>query len=282
MNTSNPLVGCEWLEQHINDPNIAILDCTFFLPNQERRSFDEYTAEHLPSARFFDIDKIADSNSSLPHMLPAARDFATAVGDLGIDNDTLAVVYDNNSFMASARVWWMFRTFGHSNVLVLDGGMKRWKSRGGSNESVLTEITNKRFAAEYNDDFVVNADQMISAMKSSSHHILDARSPQRFAGSEQEPRPGLRSGHIPGSINLHYNLLVNSETGELKKPQELTALLSELNVSDEKPMVTTCGSGVTASIIALALYCLGYRQVAVYDGSWAEWGSRSDTPIETG
>lgn len=275
----SPLVSCNWLQDNLDNPRIAILDCSFFLPNQNRYGGEEFLAEHIPGSQFFDIDLIADRNNPLPHMLPTTEEFSTAVGGLGIDNQTKVVVYDNNGYMASARVWWTFRVFGHTNVVVLNGGLKGWKIRTRSVVSKVETPHTTRFAAQFNDDLVCDLDGMKNFVATGSHRIVDARSSARFLGREPEIRPGLRSGHIPGSVNLHYRKLANQGTGEFAGVQELDRLFSRLGA--RKPMVTTCGSGVTASILALGLFCLGIEEIPVYDGSWTEWGGQPDTPAET-
>ena len=276
-----PLVTVEWLASRLDTPRIVTLDATFFLPNQNRSSELEFCREHIAGSRFFDIDKIADRKSSLPHMLPSPEQFAESLGDLGIGNDTHVIVYDNNSFMASARVWWTFRVFGHDRISVLDGGLKLWKSLGMQLENQVGKITAQRFIADYRPHLVSKFEEILVVLKDSDTQIIDARSTGRFAGSEKEPRPGLRSGHIPNSFNLPFNELVDPRSGRLKPTDEIAARFASRGVSLEKPLIASCGSGVTASILALALYCVGKKDAAVYDGSWSEWGSRTDAPIAT-
>ena len=278
----SPLVSCEWLAAHFDAPNIIVLDATFFLPRQQRNAIEEFRQTHIPGARFFDIDVIADTDSPLPHMLPGPDRFVEAVGQLGIDNETNVVIYDNNNFMASARAWWTFRVFGHDAVAVLDGGLARWKQLGGPITAETSSPTPRRFHAKQNRQLVCTLEQMREFAETGSARILDARSPARFAGSEPEIRTGLRSGHIPGSCNLHYAALVAPETHTLLPAETLRALYRQADTDLNEPIVTTCGSGVTAAILALGLYRLGRQDVPVYDGSWTEWGGRKDTPVETG
>lgn len=278
----SPLVDAEWLLERLDSPDIVILDATFFLPNQGRDAKQEYAAEHIPGAQLFDIDAVADQNNSLPHMLPSPEFFAASVGQLGIDNRTHVVVYDNNSFMASARVWWTFRVFGHERVSVLDGGLSIWKAKGLPVDSNPVSAEPRPFKAGFDANLVRNLEQMKALVGDAGTQIIDARSPGRFAGTEPEPRPGIRSGHIPGSRNLFFKKLVDDSTQCLKSIAEIRMAFENAGTDFEKPVVTTCGTGVTASVLALGLYCLGHESVAVYDGSWTEWGGLSDTPVSVG
>lgn len=280
-NANTPLVTAEWLVSGLDNPDLRILDATFFLPNQGRNGEREFREEHIPGAQFFDIDEIADHKTPLPHMLPSPDQFAESVGKLGIANDTRVVVYDNNSLMASARVWWTFRVFGHDRVSVLDGGFKRWKSLDLPVEQKHTRAQARQFESDYRPWLVCDIDQILSHLNAPDVQIVDARSPGRFAGSEKEPRPGLRLGHIPNSVNLPFTELVNPDNGRLRPDDEIFGRFKNLGISLEKPLIASCGSGVTASILVLALYSIGKKDAAVYDGSWSEWGARSDTPIET-
>lgn len=275
----SPLASVPWLAERLDSPNIAVLDASFFLPNQNRDAAREYLAGHIPGARFFDIDAIADRNTDLPHMLPSADHFAESVGRLGIGNGTEVVVYDSNSFMASARVWWTFRVFGHERVRVLDGGLTRWKALGGALAAGPETVAPHKFTATFHPGLVRGLADMKALLGDDGAQILDARSPGRFAGTEPEPRQGLRSGHIPGSRNLFFKRLVDAETQCLKPIPELAAEFEGAGVDLRQPVIATCGTGVTASILALGLYCLGREDAAVYDGSWTEWGGREETPV---
>ena len=277
-----PLVTCEWLVCNQGLDGIVILDGTFFLPNQARNAYDEFCKAHIPGAQFFDIDLVADRTNPLPHMLPFERKFEKAVGEMGIDNQTKVVVYDNNAFMASARVWWTFRTFGHNNVFVLNGGFKLWQAEGREIEHNIIETPVRKFNSDFKPGLVCDLGRMKSIVNDGSRTIIDARSPGRYSGDNPEIRPGLRSGHIPGSVNLHYATLVNQETGEFVSVEQLEALYSHAGVDPKTPIVTTCGSGVTACMLALGLYCLNAENIPVYDGSWSEWGGLQDVPIATG
>ena len=274
-----PLVSCDWLAERLDWPEIVVLDASFFLPNQQRNPVEEYRQAHVPGARFFDMDEVADKATHLPHMLPNPQQFADAVGVLGVGNDTHIVVYDSNFFMASARLWWTFRVFGHDRISVLDGGLARWKAEGRPLTVKLATVTPRRFDANFRPQLVRDLEQIKALLKEAGAQILDARSPGRFAGIEPEPRAGLRSGHIPGSFNLFFKNLIDETTYRLKSPGELEGLYRAAGIDARRPVVTTCGTGVTASILALGLYCIANENAAVYDGSWTEWGGRGDTPV---
>jgi thiosulfate/3-mercaptopyruvate sulfurtransferase len=278
---TSPLVDCGWLAERLDDPAIAVVDATYFLPKQGRDAEAEFHAGHIPGARFFDIDAIADRANPLPHMLPTAEVFAEAVSRLGIGNDTHVIAYDGNDFLASARVWWTFRVFGHDRVSVLDGGLERWKMLGLPLSNRSEAVVARSFTARVRPGLVAGLETM-KHLVASQAQILDARSPGRFAGTEPEPRPGLRAGHMPGSRNLFFKTLIDEGTLCFKPVAELERLYRNAGVNLEEPVVTTCGTGVTAAILALGLYLLGRSDTAVYDGSWTEWGSRSDTAVERG
>lgn len=278
----SPLVNCEWLAERLDTPQIAVVDASFFLPAQQRNATAEFRAGHIPGARFFDIESIADTSSQLPHMLPAPEFFAEQVGRLGIGNDTRVIAYDSNDFMASARVWWTFRVFGHERVSVLDGGLRRWKALGFAITDQDGERQPRHFDAVFHPEWVLGLDEMRRLAENPAAQILDARAPGRFAGTEPEPRTGLRSGHIPGSRNLFFKQLIDEAGHCLKPAGELETLYRNAGIDLGRPVATTCGTGVTASVLALGLYLLGRPDTAVYDGSWTEWGGRTDTPVETG
>lgn len=278
----SPLVSAEWLAERLGSPDLVILDATFFLPDQGRSARDEYLNCHIPGAQFFDIDLIADRSSDLPHMLPSEAAFAEAAGQLGIEEFTTVVVYDQNNFMASARAWWTLRAFDHDHVVVLDGGLARWQALELPRRSGPETMTPQTFHAVLRPGLVRNLDQMLDALEHPHSQIVDARPPACFQGQTTEPRPGLRSGHIPGSRNLFFRQLINEETHCLKAPAELRQAFVEAGIDPEKPVTATCGSGVTAAILALGLFCIGNEYAAVYDGSWAEWGQPGTTPVQTG
>lgn len=273
------LVTTEWLAKHLGEADLRVVDGSWHMPQLGRDARAEHAAAHIPGAVFFDIDAIADRSSSLPHMLPDAEAFAAAVGALGIGRGDRVVVYDVRGVVSAARVWWTFRVFGHDAVAVLDGGLRKWRAEGRPVESGTPTPTARPFAARLRPELVRDLGAMRANLTSRSAQVLDARSAGRFAGTEPEPRAGLRGGHIPGSLSLPYETLYRAN-GTLKAPDELGAAFRAAGVDLGRPVVTTCGSGVTASVLALALYLVGRPDVAVYDGSWSEWGGRSDTPIE--
>jgi len=276
----DPLVTTDWLAKHLTDPDVRVVDGTWHMPQAKRDPRAEFEAVHIPGAVFFDIDAIADRTTTLPHMLPSPEAFGAAVGALGIGNGQRVVVYDVRGVVSAARVWWTFRAFGHDAVAVLDGGLRKWRAEGRPVQSGSAAPAHRAFAARLRPELVRDIEAMRANLLSRAAQVLDARSAGRFAGTEPEPRAGLRGGHIPGSLNLPYETLYRAD-GTLKAPDELRRAITAAGVDVSRPVVTSCGSGVTASVLALALYLVGRPDAAVYDGSWSEWGSRADTPVET-
>ena len=276
----DPLIDTAWLAAHLDAPDVKIADATWFLPTLGRDARQEYAEAHIPGAVFFDIDDIADAASPLPHMLPDAAKFSSRMRRLGLGDGTRIVLYDNNKYSASARAWWMLRVFGHPEVAVLDGGLAKWRAEGRplTDEPVTPKAAH--FTARQNNLLVRDLEQMRANVPSRREQVVDARSRGRFTGTEPEPRAGLRGGHIPGSVCLPHLELIATDGTLLPEP-ELRRRFAAAGIDINGPVVTSCGSGVTASTLALALYRLGRDDVAVYDGSWSEWGGRSDTPIET-
>jgi thiosulfate/3-mercaptopyruvate sulfurtransferase len=274
-----PVVSPAWLAERLGDRDLRVVDATWYLPTLKRDARAEFREAHIPGAVYFDIDAIADQTSGLPHMLPDAATFAEAVGALGIGDGDRVVVYAGKLLTASARVWWTFRVFGHERVAVLDGGFPRWRAEGRPVASGEPKPTRRRFTARYRPELVVDLDGMRRNLTTRRAEVLDARSAGRFVGTEPEPRPGLRGGHIPGSLSLPFDRLFRPD-GTLLPPGELRQLFESTRVDLGRPIVTTCGSGVTACVLALGLHRIGRPDAAVYDGSWTEWGGHADLSAE--
>jgi len=276
------LIETDELERELDAPDFVIIDATWYMPSEGKDARGEYLAEHIPGAIFFDIDEIADTSNALPHMLPSPEKFSSRMRSMGIGDGSRVVVYERHGMFSAPRVWWTFRVMGAEDVSVLNGGLPKWKREG---RPLLTgepsPRTTRHFTARHNLDLVRDVDDMKLLVNDKSAIIIDARSPERFAGTAPEPWPGSRSGHIPGSHNLPYGQLLNVD-GTLKSTAELHKLFEAAGVDPHKPVVTTCGSGITACVLALALAETGHRRTSVYDGSWAEWGPDESLPIETG
>lgn len=277
-----PIVSTDWLAGQINSPDIRVVDASWYLPASRRDPHAEFFAAHIPGAVFLDLDRVSDRSSPLPHMMPSPEEFAREVGGLGIGNHHHVVGYDGSGAnLSAARVWYMFRVFGHNRVSVLDGGMVKWKQEGRPLESGEAPATQARFTARFNPGMVRDLAAVQSNLPGGGSQLVDARSPGRFAGTEPEPRAGLRGGHVPGSRNLPYASLVR-EDGTLLPAAELIERFRLAGVDLGRPVVTSCGSGVSACAILLALETLGHRDHTLYDGSWTEWGGREDTPVARG
>lgn len=275
----SPFVSTDWLAGHINDPNVVVVDASWHMPNAARNAQAEYLAGHIPGAVFFDIDGVADTASDLPHMLPAPTDFARAIGAIGIAADSTIVIYDEVGLFSAPRAWWTFRTFGAEKVVMLEGGGPKWRAEKRRIEPGLVTRERVRFEAKYDSKAVVDFAAVHANLRSHAAQVIDARPAPRFHGEVAEPRPGLRSGHIPGSYNVPVSLL--SDKGRLKSTEELRQIFADRDIDLGKPIVTSCGSGITAVTLALALELAGARNVAVYDGSWAEWGAHENAEIES-
>jgi len=278
---ADALVTTDWLGEHLDDPAVRVVDASWHMPVLKRDAAAEFRDVHIPGANYFDIDDIADETSTLPHMIPGAAKFSQRVGELGISKDHHLIAYDVTGVGSASRVWWMFRLFGHKNVSVLDGGLPKWLAEGRPTGSGAATPRGVTYDARKNERLVRTVDQLLRNVEASSEQVLDARSAGRFNATEPEPRQDLRSGHIPNSFNRPFLDLYDGETKTMKSAAQLTALFDESGVARDRPIVTSCGSGVTACNLALGLYLIGNPDVAIYDGSWTEWGGRDDTPIDT-
>ncbi len=279
------VVSSDWLAarlgQNGSDWSLQVLDGSWYLPGAGRDPLGEYTASHLDGAQFFDLSQIHETQGLTPNMLPPPTRFQRNVRRLGINREATIIVYDGAGLFSSARVWWMFRAMGFDNIFVLDGGLPKWTDEGRPLTAEAPGVRSGEFKARLRRDLIVGWEGVLAASQSGERQILDARAAARYAGSSPEPRVGVRAGHIPGSINIPHTSL-KTEDGVLKAPQALKAVFEQAGVDLAQPIITSCGSGITACILALALFQIGVPDVAVYDGSWAQWGARNDLPIETG
>ncbi|WP_202076218.1 3-mercaptopyruvate sulfurtransferase [Pseudooceanicola pacificus] len=275
------LVSTDWLAAHLKDPDLRILDASYFLPGVDRDAKAEYDAAHIPGARFFDIDEISDQRSDLPHMAPPVEKFMSRMRAMGVGDGHQVVVYDSQGLFSAARVWWLFRLMGQNDVAVLDGGLPKWQAEGREIEDMPPMVRDRHMTVRRQNQLVKDVTQVSAASKLGDYDIIDARAANRFRGEAAEPRPGLRSGHIPGSRNVPFTTLLNDDK-TMKTPDEMRAVFEAAGVSLSKPVITTCGSGVTAAVLSLALEIIGKRDHSLYDGSWAEWGAFPTVPVATG
>ena len=273
------LVSTQWLATHLND--VRVVDASWYMPSEKRNPRAEFEASHIPGSVFFDIDAISDKSSALPHMLPSPDEFSQAVGALGIGNGDTVVVHDGSGMFSAARVWWMFRAMGHDNIKVLDGGFPKWTREGRAVANGVANLTAKSFTSSLKPSLIRDFDAVMNVVKDKSAQIADARSASRFTASEPEPRAGVRGGHMPGARNVHYRSLLNDD-GSFKSTDQLRDVIARAGIDATRPVVTTCGTGVTAAIVMLALDEIGATDVALYDGSWTEWGSLPEAPVVTG
>lgn len=275
------LVSTDWLAAHLRDPDLRVLDASWYLPGTDRDAKAEYTVAHIPGARFFDIDEISDQRSALPHMAPPPEKFISRMRAMGVGDGHQVVIYDGSGLFSAARVWWTFRLMGKTDVAVLDGGFPKWRAEGREIEDMHPLVRDRHITVQRQNQMVKDVTQVAHSSKLREAEIIDARPAARFKGEAPEPRPGLRAGRIPGARNLPYTLLLNAD-GTMKPLVELRAAFEGAGVDLSKPAITSCGSGVTAAILSLALERLGHRNHSLYDGSWAEWGMYDDLPVEKG
>lgn len=278
---TDPLVSTDWLARRLDDPAVRLVDASWHMPAENRSGEAEFRERHIPGAVFFDIDAIADRASDLPHMLPSPEAFAEAAGRLGLPREAKVVVYEAPGAISAGRVWWTLRAMGYPDVAVLDGGLKKWLAEGRPVASGEAAPAPAKVEPRFDAALVRDLEAVRAALASKDEQLVDARPAARFRGDAPEPRAGLRGGHMPGAANLPWSTLVNPD-GTVKSAEEIRAAFSAAGLDLSRPIVATCGSGVTAAFLALALARLGLSRVPVYDGSWSEWGARPDTPVETG
>ena len=275
------LVSTDWLAAHLKDPDLRVLDASWYLPNAGRDARAEYAAGHIPGARFFDIDEISDSRSNLPHMAPPPEKFISRMRAMGVGDGHQVVVYDGSGLFSAARVWWTFRLMGKADIAVLDGGLPKWRAEGREIEDMNPVVKDRHMTISRQSQLVKDVTQVAHSAKLGEAVIVDARSAARFEGTAPEPREGLRGGHIPGARNVPYTAVLNGD-GTMKSLPELRAVFESAGVDLNKPVITSCGSGVTAAVLSLALERLGHRNHSLYDGSWSEWGMYDDLAVEKG
>ncbi|CUH85226.1 3-mercaptopyruvate sulfurtransferase [Thalassovita mediterranea] len=275
------LVSTEWLAAHLKDPDLRILDASWYMPAEARDGQAEFDKAHIPGARFFDIDDVSDNRSDLPHMAPPVEKFMSRLRAMGVGDGHQVVVYDGAGIFSAARVWWLFKLMGQDNVAVLDGGLPKWQAEGRPVDDLPPVIRDRHMTVRRRPEMVKDVTQVSSAAKLGDYVIVDARAPERFRGDVPEPREGLRAGHIPGSRNVFFKSLLNGDQ-TMKSPAEITAIFEAAGVDLSKPVITSCGSGVTAAVLSLALEATGKTDHSLYDGSWTEWGAFPTVPVATG
>ncbi|SUZ31037.1 3-mercaptopyruvate sulfurtransferase [Roseibaca ekhonensis] len=281
MDDPKTLVSTEWLAAHLSDPDLRVLDASWYMPASGRNARAEYDEAHIPGARFFDIDDISDHRSELPHMAPPVEKFMSRMRSMGVGDGHQVVVYDGMGLFSAARVWWLFKLMGKTDVAVLDGGLPKWQAEGRAVEDMPPVLRERHMTVQRQPHLVKDVSQVAAAIKLRDWQIVDARSASRFRGDEPEPREGLRAGHMPGALNLPFGTLLQAD-GTLKRDKDLRAAFEDAGVDLDRRIITTCGSGVTAAVLSLGLEVLGHRDHALYDGSWSEWGLFPDLKVEQG
>ncbi len=276
------LVSTEWLAAHLEDPQVRVLDASYKQPGITPTAREDYQRGHIPGAVFFDIDDVAQPGTSLPHMIPSPELFARKMAERGIGDGDRVVVYDSVGLSSAGRAWWMLRLYGHDKVVLLDGGLPKWQAEGRPLDTALPVIPPRHFTARFRPALVRDKQAIRANLAGQAEQVVDARAAGRFEGSAEETWPGRRRGHIPGSLNLPFDFVTDARTKQLKSAEELQRLFAEAGVALDRPVVTSCGSGVTACAVAFAAHLIGHPGAAVYDGSWSEWGLPGETPIETG
>jgi thiosulfate/3-mercaptopyruvate sulfurtransferase len=276
------LVGTDWLAAHLGDPNIRVVDASFKLPGITPSAREDYDRGHIPGAVFFDVDDIAEPGTALPHMIPAPELFTRKMAALGIGDDDRVIVYDSVGLSSAGRAWWMLRLFGHENVAILDGGQPKLQADRRPVDAAVPSAPTRKFTARFDASLVRDKRALLDNLATRQEQVVDARASGRFGGTAEETRPGLRRGHIPGSRNLPYDEVTDPRTRQLRSSEDLTRLFRGAGVELDRPVITSCGSGVTACALAFALHLIGHPGPAVYDGSWSEWGLPGDTLVETG
>jgi thiosulfate/3-mercaptopyruvate sulfurtransferase len=276
------LVSTEWLAAHLDDPRVRVVDSSFKLPGITPTAKEDYDRGHIPGAVFFDIDDIAEPGTSLPHMIPSPDLFARKMEGLGIGDGDRVVAYDSAGLSSAGRAWWMLRLFGHREVAILDGGLPKWRAEGRPLDAALPSPARRRFTPRFDPVLVRDKRALLENLSTRQEQVVDARAAGRFEGAAEETRPGLRRGHIPCSRNLPYDRVTDPQTHQLRSVEELSRLFRDAGVALDRPIVASCGSGVTACALAFALHLIGHPGAAVYDGSWSEWGLPGDTPVEPG